>query len=171
MSLKEQCFAQGFQTAFTKQAISARGAAAVMPAVSDMELEALGRRLFHESYHSPGLWKGIRSTLFSGYGQLRGIHDLRAKGLPETSDFLQNAYTRLGQTAKPRLDKLNNYTHVGMGLGAGGLAGAALGRYKGQDEEHDQLAQALGKAPLIERLKYLIAPQQFTGTQPAQEDY
>lgn len=172
MSLQQECFNQGFQRAFVKQAISARGAAAIMPAVSDMELEGLGRRLFQDSYMSPGLIRGLKSTLFSGYGQLRGIHALKDKGVADTSDFLRNAYTRLGQTAKPRLDNLNKAVHVGGGLAAGGLVGAALGKLKGQKSEHDQLASALGQAPLMERLKYLIAPRQFTGTSPTpQEDY
>lgn len=143
----------------TKQALNPRFAGAAAAHALNPEAIALGGRLFHDSYRNPNILTALKSNLLTGYGQLRAAHELLDR--PHTADELNHAFNNIGHTAKPRIDFANRAVAGATGAGVAGLGAAAVYKARGQREGQNNLAQTFGQLPLMERLKYLLAPQQF----------
>ena len=146
---------------FIKRALNPWKAGAGAAPFIDKELAAIGERYFHNSFKSPGVMKGLVSTMMPSYRQLKNVHELLASGVPMEHPSVQEALTAIGATVKPREQFVNRAVAGGVGLGVGGLALGAYNRTKGQEEGQRSTADAMGGMPMMDRLRYLLAPQRF----------
>jgi hypothetical protein len=176
----DQAFRQGFRNALLEMAGQTKSAVnwrvpiqTVVDPLRREELRMLGKKLVQRVGKGPD----PMAVFYAGYGRLAQENALR-KGMSKTLQAISDPVARR-ELAKKMQPQINQHweeigaaaepwqkaVDVGVpaaGVGAAaGLGGYHLGNWQGRNTENEHLRTNLADAPIMERLKYLIAPRQM----------
>ena len=184
--LQDTSFAEGLERQLVKRALNPNIAEQIHVDPKRLrELEGIGSTIFSKSYKSTNPLSGLLATGMAGYGQLRGLHELRSNFLKTVAamreraqahpvgsatrqtleDAIRNDHLAFKSQKSRRLQEIGAIakprqdflnTTIPTGLG---LAGGAAGGYAVGNVVGNQNEQAdVAGAPAMSRLKYLFHP-------------
>ena len=193
--LQDQSFAEGLERQLVKRALNPNIAEAIHVDPKRLrEFEGIGSTLFAKSYKSTNPFSGLLAAGTAGYGQLRGLHELRNNFLKTVAAMRERAQAHpVGSSVRATIEDAIRNDHMAFKsqkskrlqeLGAVaaprqefmnttipaslGLAGGAAGGYTVGNIVGNQNEQNdVAGAPAMSRLNYLFHPGNIPSTPSA----
>lgn len=153
---------------------------------------AFGKLVFNKIRSNPSSLSGLYHSILPGFNQVRSLNDelrlfkRQVAGAAKTygaskspvdraavesmhrahTGRMSELYAALGKTAEPRhtlySKTIPGVTLAGGGIGAGAYGGNFVGNNQGQNARDAEMRKTISELPLLERLKYLVSPKNFT---------